>query len=424
MKAIGLVLIGGGFLLCCARSTLPIGSPAHAAAVLAPPSNLDAESTPWEREASEDAPSDAPDEFSSVGATGGESLGASTFDAGDALAAFDATLPDDPMALHHEDVESLRALMGKAAALPLQLGGQWRISQGNRSISRHAIGRRACLERLQGVVVQTAEQLAQCDEPNMVPAWPRGSRSVDARFCIDVFEFPNRACELPFVFVSPSQAERICEAQGKRLCTQDEWSLSCRGDPEGGPDRVYAYGDELDLAVCNTNKPRLAQNPVCDVSTEDKVWTTCGTNTEPSGAFANCRSRFGVFDQHGNVAEIMTRYEPADGEVKSQLKGSAFFYVDVAKKPTDPGGYWTKYPDDCNFDPRWHVEKLELAAHVNYHLGFRCCKTLGARRAGGRAPDVRESRSYGGETDSGGAVGGESPMASAPDGGGDARSAP
>jgi hypothetical protein len=42
-----------------------------------------------------------------------------------------------------------------------------------------------------------------------------------------------------------------------------------------------------------------------------------------------CRSRFGVFDQHGNVAEIMTRLEPADGEVKSQLKGSALFYVDA-----------------------------------------------------------------------------------------------
>jgi hypothetical protein len=382
VKAAGLVFIGGGLLLCCARSTLPAASPASA---ILPSSiaELDAESTRPELDAA-GALSDAADESSTYDAGGDETFEEGSLDAADALVTFDATLPDDPMALHHEDAESLRALMGKAGALPLPLGGQWRISQGNRAISKHAIGRRACLERLSGVVVQTPEQLAQCGEPNMVPVWPRGSQRADARFCIDVFEFPDRACELPFVYVSPSQAERICEAQGKRLCTQDEWSLSCRGDPEGGADRVYAYGDELDLGVCNTSKPRLAQNPVCEVSTEEKVWSTCGTNTEPSGSFAGCRSRFGVFDQHGNVAEIMTRYEPADGEVKSQLKGSAFFYVDVAKKPTDPGGYWTKYPDDCNFDPRWHVEKLELAAHVNYHLGFRCCKGLGARPDAGR----------------------------------------
>ena len=44
--------------------------------------------------------------------------------------------------------------------------------------------------------------------------------------------------------------------QGKRLCTQQEWSLACRSDPAGGADSTYAYGDELDLARCNTNKPR------------------------------------------------------------------------------------------------------------------------------------------------------------------------
>jgi hypothetical protein len=379
LRAAALVLIGGGLLLCCARSTMPAGSPA---AVRLPPAPADLDAAPTLPDAAEDpsAP-DASDEPTIV-EDASDAIAAS-----DALSALDATLPDDPMALHHDDAASLRALMGKAGALPLPIEGPWRIGQGNRAISRHAIGQRACLESLRRVVVQTPEQLARCGEANMVPVWDKKAGPDRARFCIDVFEFPNRACELPFVFVSPSEAERICEANGKRLCTQDEWSLSCRGDPAGGPDRVYAYGDELDLGICNTQKPRLAQNPVCDVSTEDKVWTTCGTNTEPSGAFSGCRSRFGVFDLHGNVAEIMTRFEPADGEVKSQLKGSAFFYVDVAKKPTDPGGYWTKYPDDCNFDPRWHVEKLEVAAHVNYHLGFRCCKSLRQGYRGGALVD-------------------------------------
>jgi hypothetical protein len=283
---------------------------------------------------------------------------------------------DDALSLHTEDPAALRALMGAAASVRIPIGGPWQLGQGNRGISHHAIGRRACLEGLRDVVLQTPAQRTRCGVDNMVPVWSKGGSDASAAFCIDVFEFPNRACELPFVFVTPPQALAICRAQGKRLCSQDEWNLACRADPAGAPDRVYAYGDELDLSICNTNKSRSDDRPPCDVSTNDRVWRTCGTHTEPSGAFPGCRSRFGVFDQHGNVAEIMTRFDAADGEEKSQLKGSAFFYVEVAKKPTDPGGYKTKYPDHCNFDPRWHVEKLTEAGHSNYHLGFRCCKSV------------------------------------------------
>jgi formylglycine-generating enzyme required for sulfatase activity len=260
-------------------------------------------------------------------------------------------------------------------------GGPWRFSQGNRAIAQHSIGERACREGLREVVLQSPEQRARCGADGMVPVWERGGGMETARYCIDLFEFPDRPCTLPFVFVTPAQAVQVCHAEGKRLCTQDEWNLACRGDPGGGADRVYAYGDEMDLAVCNTDKSRAA-GPFCDVSTNDKLWTTCGTNTEPSGSFPRCRSRFGVFDQHGNVAEIMTRYDPTDRRMYTQLKGSAFFYVDVAKKPTDVGGYWTNYPDQCNFDPRWHVEKLEASGHMNYHLGFRCCKTLDVAESG------------------------------------------
>jgi hypothetical protein len=304
-------------------------------------------------------------------------LGVSSGAASDPSGPPDAAMPfDDPMALHLESPDALRALMGAAAEVPFPVGGgPWRMGQGNRVVAKHAIGKRACLEGLRNVVLQTPEQRARCGADGMVPVWERGGNIDSARFCIDEFEFPGTPCELPFVFVTPAQALKVCHAVGKRLCTQDEWNLACRADPAGGPDRTYAYGDDLDLSVCDTNKSRVA-GPQCDVSTNEKLWTTCGTNTEPNGAFPKCRSRFGVFDQHGNVAEIMTRFEPADGKMYTQLKGSAFFYVDVAKKPNEPGGYWTKYPDQCNFDPRWHVEKLEEAQHMNYHLGFRCCKAL------------------------------------------------
>mgnify|MGYP000890521558 FL=1 len=111
-----------------------------------------------------------------------------------------------------------------------------------------------------GIVQQTEAQRRLCKGHDyMVPLHPPG-RPEDATACIDIFEFPNRPCELPFVWISPVQAGIVCELQGKRLCTQQEWTTACAGDAAGGPDRNYAYGDKLDLGVCNTNKSAPALN--------------------------------------------------------------------------------------------------------------------------------------------------------------------
>lgn len=251
--------------------------------------------------------------------------------------------------------------------------GPAHMNQGNRAIAQHRISKEACLAGLKDLVIQTPEQRKICGADNMVPIWQPGK---DPWFCIDVFEFPNQACELPMVWTPPTYAKKVCELQGKRLCAQPEWNLACRGDPGGGADRVYAYGDTLDLDVCHTN---LAHRQACVAKTAQTAWATCTTDTEPSGAYPQCRSRFGVFDQHGNVAEVMMRRE--GNQVFTQLKGSAWFYRELAREPKQPVPESTPnkagaYPDQCNFDPRWHVEKIESAWHVNYHLGFRCCKSL------------------------------------------------
>ncbi len=259
----------------------------------------------------------------------------------------------------------------------LGVDGPSRMNQGNRAIARHRISKEACLAGLQHVVLQTAEQRRICGADDMVPVWRGGgAKAKEPWFCIDVFEFPNRACELPLVWTPPTYAKKMCELQGKRLCAQPEWNLACRGDPDGGADQTYAYGDTLDLEICHTSQPHR-QN--CVATTAQTAWATCTTDTEPAGSYPQCRSRFGVFDQHGNVAEVMMRREGA--EIRTQLKGSAWFYEEVAREPTRPVPAATPnragaYPDHCNFDPRWHVEKLESAWHVNYHLGFRCCKSI------------------------------------------------
>jgi formylglycine-generating enzyme required for sulfatase activity len=252
-------------------------------------------------------------------------------------------------------------------------------NQGNPALANHAISKRACLEGLRGITIQTEAQRTQCGADNMVPVYANGDPS-SAKVCIDVFEYPNLACELPFVWGSPAEADLMCRAQGKRLCAQGEWNLACSADPSGGEKSLYAYGNELDLAICNTHTSKhMAEDGktwICNTQNATTTWTTCATDTEPAGAFPKCRSRLGVFDQSGNVAEEMTR---KDGdEVYTQLKGSAWFYQDVGREPGKPAFHPEResYPDTCNYDPRWHVEVLKNSQHVNYHLGFRCCKDV------------------------------------------------
>jgi hypothetical protein len=296
--------------------------------------------------------------------------------------------PSDPMDLHKETQAELLSLFtiknfteeekkrirpdAFLRAMFDPKGPAW-ANQGNKAIARHTISKEKCLEGLKDIVIQTPEQREKCGAENMVPVWVKGK---DPWFCIDVFEFPNKACELPMVWTPPPLAKKVCELQGKRLCSDIEWNIACRGDPEGGPDWRYAYGNELDLEICHTN---LRHRQPCVVQNAKTTWNTCTTDTEPSGSFPKCRSRFGVFDQHGNVAEVMMRRE--GDTVFTQLKGSAWFYVELAKEPNGPVPPTTTnktgaYPDHCNFDPRWHVEPLESAKHVNYHLGFRCCKSI------------------------------------------------
>lgn len=232
------------------------------------------------------------------------------------------------------------------------------MNQGNVEIARHTITRQQCLEGLRGITLQTEEQKKICGHENMVP--------ISEATCIDIFEFPNRACELPFVWAGATIANEVCKRLGKRLCKQQEWIDACSGSGEqGSVKQAYAYGDELDLTACHTNHSRKGAELICDPSTVKTTWETCATHTEPAGSFPRCRSPHGVFDLHGNVAEAMTRRDP-DGKTYSQLKGSAFFYVDVTEE----------YADRCDHNPRWHVEEMKRAWHVNYHLGFRCCADI------------------------------------------------
>ena len=294
----------------------------------------------------------------------------------------------DPMSNHKETREELLALFSvkdfteqeKKVIQPdaflrnvFNVTGPQYANQGNKAIARHTISKEKCLAGLKDIVLQTPEQKAKCGAENMVPIW---TKDKEAWYCIDIFEFPNKACELPIVWIPPTSAKKVCELQGKRLCSDIEWNIACRGDPERGDDWKYAYGHKVDIDICHTN---LRHRTACNPWDAKSTWNSCTTDTEPSGSFPKCRSRFGVFDQHGNVAEVMMRRE--GDRVVTQLKGSAWFYNELVKEPGEPVPETTTnktgaYPDHCNFDPRWHVEPIDRAMHVNYHLGMRCCKSI------------------------------------------------
>src|ERR1700722_14273346 len=132
-RAAAAPLIVASFV-CCARATVAPSRPSQSRADRGSIAALPA--------------ADASDREAGVAIPSGVS--STSREGGDSAAPF-----DDPMLLHLDSKDALRALMGQAASLPLPLLGPWRLSQGNRAISRHSIGAQACRAGLRDVILQT-----------------------------------------------------------------------------------------------------------------------------------------------------------------------------------------------------------------------------------------------------------------------------
>ncbi|MBX3259315.1 MAG: SUMF1/EgtB/PvdO family nonheme iron enzyme [Labilithrix sp.] len=182
--------------------------------------------------------------------------------------------------------------------------------------------------------------------------WLRLSKDLPTqplRFCIDRFEYPNRKDEYPIILVSWYEARDACAAEGKRLCTEDEWTFACEGE-EAQP---YPNGYVRDPEACLNDRPwkqfdDAALRPRSGDKAKDeldRLW-----QGHPSGARPLCKSPFGVYDMTGNIDE-WTRSSIA-GERPSVLKG----------------GYWGPVRTRCRPATKAHDE-----SHVFYQQGFRCC---------------------------------------------------
>ena len=85
-------------------------------------------------------------------------------------------------------------------------------------------------------------------------AWRKLSEHLPTRFmrfCIDRFEFPNRFGAYPLIDVSWWESAALCAGEGKRLCTEAEWTFACEGE-EAIP---CPTGYVRDAEVCVIDRP-------------------------------------------------------------------------------------------------------------------------------------------------------------------------
>jgi formylglycine-generating enzyme required for sulfatase activity len=171
------------------------------------------------------------------------------------------------------------------------------------------------------------------------------------RFCIDRYEYPNQKDAFPAVMVSFIEAEEACRAEGKRLCTESEWTFAC----EGNEKVPYPYGYERDTTACNIDRTYILPD-LQAFSYDDKISDEVGRLDQrvASGSQTRCVSPFGVHDMTGNVDEWVVNEDPNTdgGEDISGLKG----------------GYWGPIRARCRPITNSHNRWFRF-----YQVGFRCC---------------------------------------------------
>jgi hypothetical protein len=273
------------------------------------------------------------------------------------------------------------------------------IGQGNPAITEHPVTEEQCQAKRDAQSVKYADPEFEsiCGGKYMAPLYNRDTEKPEqAKACIDQFEYPDVPCVYPVVWVRAREAAELCEAEGKRICDAHEWEGACAGslekpdyrfdlaegvspnaavarmraahNREYAADRSWSYGPTYQTGICATGSHKT---PGCNGGS----WTGCGSNTYPAGDFPACHSSLGVYDLNGNAAEHMNL--PLNPSQMSSLGSKTLGYTEMK-------GSWfifdtyRAHEDWCRWRaPFWHGSRvMDPHSHENYHLGFRCCKTL------------------------------------------------
>jgi len=273
------------------------------------------------------------------------------------------------------------------------------MGQGNPAITRHPVTPEEAQAKLNRIGIDYANPVFEkiCGAKYMAPLYnPATQRPEDARFCIDQFEFPDIPTVYPVVWVKAREAAEVCSITGKRLCDAHEWEGACAGSlespdypwnlakglaPADAIERMRIVHNQADSASKSWSYGPTYQKGVCAASSQKTPgcdgggWTQCGSNTFPAGDFPGCRSPLQVYDLNGNAAEHMNL--PLNESQMTSRGSSELGYTEMK-------GSWfifdtyRAHEDWCRWRaPFWNGSRvMDEHSHLNYHLSFRCCKTL------------------------------------------------
>jgi hypothetical protein len=190
---------------------------------------------------------------------------------------------------------------------------------------------------------------------------------VKKRFCIDKYEWPNKAGTRPEVMNRFHQAQVKCAAAGKRMCSESEWNFACEG-PDMKP---FPYGYKRDPLKCNGDhlwdNPKMKLVEKRDAGELARLWRGM-----PSGSQPECKSDFGVFDMPANADEVVSSEQSRNssrGEFDSIHTG---------------GPWYSGVRNQCRPKVYTHGEDFYY-----YFLSFRCCAEPDGKETDPRTPRQR-----------------------------------
>ncbi|MEM9071500.1 MAG: SUMF1/EgtB/PvdO family nonheme iron enzyme, partial [Myxococcota bacterium] len=119
-------------------------------------------------------------------------------------------------------------------------------------------------------------------------------------FRIDRLPYPNDPDQSPRTHVTANEAAALCDAEGKRLCSELEWERACKG---GNAERLFPTGPNLDLETC-ANSACASPEDVLRMGVLAGEWTASSGNR---GLEASTR----IFRGAAPDAELLHRHRCA-----------------------------------------------------------------------------------------------------------------
>jgi formylglycine-generating enzyme required for sulfatase activity len=209
-----------------------------------------------------------------------------------------------------------------------------------------AIRGRYCIDRYEASVVEVGEKRKTKPHSPYEPVEGLVIKAVSRRGVV------------PQAYISRDQAAEACKNAGKRLCSDDEWIIACKGKHA----TLYPYGEDHKDRACNDagvssfnryygpkGGGEAPQSAYTWENMNDPRLNRLDGTVAKTGAFARCKNGFDVYDMVGNLHEWT-----------------------AAPNGTFRGGYYLDTRingEGCEYKTTAHI-----ARYHDYSTGFRCCR--------------------------------------------------